>query len=115
MLDAQLFFIWPSVFDEVQVLIKFFLKLFLNYENFLICTRSQNESFVLKLLLMPVADKLDLEIAGVVLSLVLMHPFVNECLGLERFLDTLKVVIPLVQFFHFLIQIKSQSIAPLFD
>lgn len=115
MLDAQLFFRWPSVFDEVQVLIKFITKFVLDYEFILICARPQNESFILKLLLVPVADKFNLEIAGVVLSLVLMHPLVNKRLSFERFLDTLKVVIPLVQLFHFLIQIKSQSVAPLFD
>lgn len=107
MLDAQLFFSWPSVFDKVQVPIKFLSKILLDYELILICHRSQYESFILKLLLVPIANKFDLEIAGVVLPLVMMHPLVNMRLSLKRFLDTLKVIIPLVQLLHFLIQIKS--------
>ena len=114
-LDAQLFFTWPSIFDKVQVLIKFLTKIIFNSELILICARSQDESFIPELLLVPVADKFDLEIAGVVLPLVLMHPPINMRLHLKRFLDALKVVVPLVKLFHFLIQIESQSVAPFLD
>ena len=64
---------------------------------------------------MAITHEFDFEIASVVLLLIFVHSLVNECFSLERLQDSLEIIVLLEYVFHFLVQIKGQRVAPLFN
>ena len=52
---------------------------------------------------MAISYEFDFEIASIVLPLVLVHALVDVSLRLQGLLNTLKVIIPLIEFLNFLV------------
>ena len=99
----QLILCRPSLLNQNNIFIEALAKLVFNHNLVLVSTRSQDESFVPKLFLMPISNELNFEIAGVVLSLILMHSLVNVSFCFQGLLYTFKVIIPLVELLDLLI------------
>lgn len=92
----KILFTRPRLLDHDQVFVEPLPQLVFHLKFILICNRSHDECLVLKLLLVTISDKLSLEVASIVLSLILMHPLVDKCLSLQWLLDIFKVIISLI-------------------
>ena len=104
----------PGLLNELKILVIPFSQLVFNGKFVLICTWSQNKSLVFEFIEMAITHEFDFEIASIVLLLIFVHSLVNECFSLERLQDSLEIIVLLEYVFHFLVQIKGQSVAPLF-